>query len=206
MGIFEKILVWFLENLINIALVIVGATAFITYILENKRKVKTAATLIVKQIDEIEKAVNILRTAKSLDDNTIFRSKQIIAENYWYQYRHLLLRKMKYSQIIKIEEFYSQVEEIEKCRAFIVNESIATVNSKNLVYQLKVSEEIIKTGAFYQNVSPLTQYYNTGASFLSNIPREYLDELLRVYEKIVDTNDGIEAYSRLKKISYFKGC
>ena len=95
MEIFEKILAWFLENLINIALVIVGATAFITYILENKRKVKTAATLIVKQIDEIENAVKGLATSEQINGAVIYKSKQILSENYWQKYRHLFLDKLK---------------------------------------------------------------------------------------------------------------
>ena len=73
----------------------------------------------------------------------------------------------------------------------------------NLIYHLKLSEEIIEKGRFDQINSPLQTFYNTGTTFQSNLPRIYLEELLRSYEKLLDTNEGLEAYRKLKKISYF---
>ena len=200
---FEKAFAWILANLIDIALVIVGATAFFTYLLENRRKIKTASTLIIKQIDEIETVVKEIKATPARNDEVIYKSKQVIARNYWHEYRHLLLRKLKYSEFIAIEKFYSKAEELEKSRAFLSNESIASVNNKNLVYHLKLSEEIIEKGRFDQINSPLQTFYNTGTTFQSNLPRIYLEELLRSYEKLLDTNEGMEAYRKLKKISYF---
>ena len=60
------------------------------------------------------------------------------------------------------------------------------------------------TNVFNKINSPLITYYNTGESFLSNLPMAYLTEILRTYEKIVDSNNGINAYEKLKNISYLK--
>ena len=201
---FEKLFAWILANLIDIAFVIVGASAFFTYLLENRRKIKTASTLIIKQIDEIETVVKEMKATPTLSDGVIYKSKQVITRNYWQDQRHLLLRKLKHSEFIAIEKFYSKAEEIEKSRVFLANESIASVNNKNLVYHLKLSEEIINTGTFNPINSPLNTFYNTGTTFQSNLPRIYLEELLRSYEKLLDTHEGVEAYRKLKKISYFK--
>lgn len=200
---FVKTLIsWIWENILDIALVLVGAAAFFTYIWENHRKMKTAATMVLAQIDEIEEAVKLLKTSKELNDIVVYKSKQIISENYWHKYKHLLLRKLKPTQINKIDMLYSQAEDIEKSRLFICNEVVATVNNKNLVYQLNVAAEIINTGKFDDQTSAMKKYYDCGATFSSGAPREYFNDLLRTYEKLSDTPDGIEAYKKLKKISY----
>ena len=200
---FEKIFAWILENLIDIALVIVGASAFVTYLLENRRKIKTASTSIIKQIDEIETVVKEMKATPIISDAVIYKSKQVIARNYWHDYRHLLLRKLKHSEFIAIENFYAKAEEIEKSRAFLLNEAFESVNNKNLIYHLKLSEEIINTSTFDKINSPLQTFSITETTFQSNLPRIYLEELLRSYEKLLDTNEGMEAYRKLKKISYF---
>lgn len=200
--IFKEILLWIWENIFNIALVLVGCAAFVTYIWENHRKMKTAATVVLNQIDEIEEAVKLLKTSKTLNDVVVYKSKQIISKNYWHKYKHLLLRKLKPNQIHKIDKIYSQAEDIEKSRLFICNELLATVNNKNLVYQLNVASEIINMGGFDSQKSAMKKYYDCGATFSSGAPREYFDDLLRTYEKLSDTPDGIEAYKKLKKISY----
>ena len=202
MEIIKTIFSWIWENIFDIALVLVGCAAFVTYVWENNRKMKTAATVVLNQIDEIEEVVRVLKTSIPVDDVAIYKSKQIISENCWYKYKHLLLRKQKPSQIHKIDKLYSQAEDIEKSRLFICNELMATVNNKNLVYQLNVAAEIINTGKFDNQASAMKKYYDCGATFSSGAPREYFDDLLRTYEKLSDTPDGIEAHKKLKKLSY----
>ena len=51
MEIVKTILSWLWENIFDIALVIVGASAFITYLLQVRNERKTAAALIIEQID-----------------------------------------------------------------------------------------------------------------------------------------------------------
>ena len=121
---------WIGKNILDIALVFVGASAFITYKLQVKKEQKTAATLVVKQIQDIESIIKPLKSAKQLNGEMIYRCKQIITKNYWNEYRHFLLKDMKDSYLSKIEEFYSNAEELEKSRASICNELSNTFNNK----------------------------------------------------------------------------
>ena len=54
MEILKVVFSWIGENILDIALVVVGASAFITYILQTKNERKTAAALIIEQINSTE--------------------------------------------------------------------------------------------------------------------------------------------------------
>ena len=90
---------WIGENILDIALVVVGASAFITYVLQAKAERKTAAALIVEQIDSIEKIVEDLKDTylhnnQRLDDNTVYLSRQISYDGAWSKYKHLMIKKL----------------------------------------------------------------------------------------------------------------
>ncbi|MBR2335368.1 MAG: hypothetical protein IKA62_03995 [Clostridia bacterium] len=195
---------WLRVNWLDVSLIIVGASAFFTYYCEIKRKRKTAATIIINQIKEIDEAILQLQKAEALNTTVIYKSKAIMSENYWTKYRHLLIRKLSPVQISTIEVFYSQAEEIEKSRLSVCNEILATFNNKELVYQLKVAEEIINTGGFAGKKSPLYEYYKSRATYISKLPMSYLTDNLRTFRRLVDTPDGIDIYKKLKKLSYLK--
>lgn len=189
---------WIGKNILDIALVFVGASAFITYKLQVKKEQKTAATLVVKQIQDIESIIKPLKSAKQLNGEMIYRCKQIITKNYWNEYRHFLLKDMKDSYLSKIEEFYSNAEELEKSRASICNELSNTFNNKELVFQLKIAEEIISSGKYDCENSPMETYYKCKSTFLSGLPFEYMESNLRQFENLSET----EAYRSLRKLSY----
>lgn len=45
------------ENLLDILLVIVGASVFVIYFLQERRKLSEAASLIIMQIEELQKNI-----------------------------------------------------------------------------------------------------------------------------------------------------
>lgn len=200
----KTICCWLCVNWLDVLLVIVGTSAFVTYYCEIKRERKAAATIILNQLDGIDKAVLQLKKEKQLGTIAVYKSKTIVSENYWNKYRHLLIRKLSPIQILRIENFYSQAEEIEKSRVSVLNEIASTFDNKELVYQLKVAEEFINTGDFAGEKSPLDKYYQSRATYISKLPMSYLTDNLRTFERLVETPEGIETYKKLKKLSYLK--
>ena len=112
MEILKVVFSWIGENILDIALVVVGASAFITYILQTKNERKTAAALIVEQIDSIEKIVEDLKDTylhnnQRLDDNTVYLSRQISYDGAWDTYKHLMIKKLSNSEFELLQKFFN---------------------------------------------------------------------------------------------------
>ena len=141
MEILKVVFSWIGENILDIALVVVGASAFITYILQTKNERKTAAALIVEQIDSIEKIVEDLKDTylhnnQRLDDNTVYLSRQISYDGAWDTYKHLMIKKLSNSEFELLQKFFNSAYQIEKTKSDIVHCFKIGWNHKSLVYQL----------------------------------------------------------------------
>ena len=77
----------FINNWSNLGLIIVGTFALVVYILQKRDQIKTAATLLKSQIDDIERIVKDLRNYDRLENATIYNLPVILPANYWEEYR-----------------------------------------------------------------------------------------------------------------------
>ena len=85
---------FFIENWVNLALIIVGLSAVWIYKAQEKGKLRDAASLIVLQIDELQKRVPELQsyiTDKGLNSAAFYESLPLIDVNYWNKYKHLFI-------------------------------------------------------------------------------------------------------------------
>lgn len=187
-----------LSLIINFLVMIAGFSAIIIYKLQQNDKKRTAATLIITQIDFIENNIKLLKEADRIDEVFLFKTKRILEHNYWAENRHLLSKKLGTNNIRIIENFYSQVEEIEKSREIICNEMIKTWENKELVYQSKLATEIMENQNFDIKKSRLSVFESYGTAFSARLPKEHLFKTLDNFNYI----SGTIAYDLLRKFSY----
>jgi len=207
MEVIKAILVWTWENIFDIALVAVGASAFITYFLQQKNQRKAAATLILDQIDSIEKTVHNLKEEyhhndKTLDDDSVYLANEIAYKGAWDEYRYLMVKKLSQSELTLIQRFFESAYQIEKARADIVYCFKLGWNNKSQVTYLKYGQFMDPTyNAPGQDPNALMNQFleNTVSthSFTPKIAYRALYAELDNYSKL----SGTTAYEKLQKIS-----
>lgn len=111
----NSILKFISENWINLLLVVVGSFALVTYILQMRKKEIEAASLIVLQIDDLEKRLREFSSyivEKRVDFTAFYESIPLMGENYWDKYKHYFIRKMDYKSFSNINLFFDLASEI----------------------------------------------------------------------------------------------
>lgn len=84
-------------NWLNILLVVVGASAFFIYWAQERRKVSEAASLIVMQVEDLQKRIREIGsyiTEGILNDTAFYESQMLYKTDYWNQYKHYFIRKL----------------------------------------------------------------------------------------------------------------
>ncbi|OUP23424.1 hypothetical protein [Gemmiger sp. An194] len=102
-------------NWLNILLVVVGASAFFVYWAQERRKISEAASLIIMQIEDLQKRIREIGSYISegiLNDSAFYESQILFKTDYWNQYKHYFIRKLDSFSFNTIDEFYNCATEI----------------------------------------------------------------------------------------------
>ena len=110
----------FIRDWADVFLIAVGLSAMIVYIFQKRDKKRSAATLILGQIDSIEEKIGILKNGHQLNNVVVYHSKTIISENTWEKYKHLFAKELSQSEHRMIQNFFDKAEQLERTRADIV--------------------------------------------------------------------------------------
>lgn len=103
------------KNWIDILLVIVGASAFIIYWVQERRKISEAASLIVLQVEELQTSIAEVGSYISegkLNDGAFYESQMLFKTDYWDKHKHYFVRKMDSFSFRMFDEFYNCASEI----------------------------------------------------------------------------------------------
>ena len=103
------------KNWLNILLVVVGASAFFIYWVQERRKVSEAASLIVMQVEDLQKRIREIGSYISegiLNDTAFYESQILFKTDYWNQYKHYFIRKLDSFSFNTFDEFYNCATEI----------------------------------------------------------------------------------------------
>lgn len=195
-----------IETISNIFVIIGVAWAFIEYRMQKINELKSAFTIIVNQIDNIEDKINFLlmkKAEKDMTNNVIFRCLPIVTNNEWNLNKHIIVKKLNSTDIKILDDFYSTVEQIESSREALERmlkkgwESKATITQEVLSELLKdphiTPEEAEKNYKFYR-------YDNLNYIYTPKVPLDIIIESLEVYKPISHS----VTYCKLKKYSYNK--
>jgi len=112
------------SNWVNLLLIIVGLSAIVIYILQERRKIIDAASLIVLQIDDLQVRLQEIASYvidRQLNATAFYESLPLIEDNYWSQYKHLFVRKMDATSFSSLNRLYNYVSVIQEQQALMKN-------------------------------------------------------------------------------------
>ena len=187
-----------LSLVFNGIVAVTSFSALFSYVVGKIERKRTAATLVVTQIDSIESSIRELKNSTNLTETEVYQSNPLLSMNCWAENRHLLSNALGYSNVRLIEEFFSNAEEVEKVRAEICHEVMKTWEHKELVYQYMLAQEIMKSDSFNIHASKITAFDKCGIAFSAKLPKTLLEHHLANFSFI----SGSVAYSKLRKLSY----
>lgn len=199
---------WILSNIFNILLVAVGASAFAVYFLEQRKIKKVAATIIIEQINSIEKTVSLLKDDRAFGNIALYCSNKIIDQNVWEQYRHLFVKKLSSAEYDCIQNFFESAEQIEHARMDII--SMLTNAWTNKSYFLhNAASAYVKDGKsnsmsakqIEQEVQSFSDVYSP--LDLVFVPDIVINAILRRLKNFRFLS-GTTAYKKIHKMSYNK--
>lgn len=198
---------------INFLVMIAGFSAIIIYVKQQREKKKTAATLILNQIDEIECTIEKLKdlyihsSEKIISDESIYLSRAIPADGAWNDYNHIVLKDLSQNEIQLLNQFFDNAYRVEKARADLIYSFKLNWNNKSLITQLM-------NGKFYDPTFIIPQDWNITSTDLVNrfieannaqsfMPKIAFDLFYSEIQNYVHIN-GTTVYEKLHKISYRK--
>lgn len=112
------------SNWSDILLIIVGAFALLTYILQERKRVIEAASLVLQQIDELQERIKEIQSYivnGQLNETAFYESQILFSENHWEHYRHYFVRKMDAKSYRTLNSLYGCASEIQDQQQLMKN-------------------------------------------------------------------------------------
>ncbi|MFR7987754.1 MAG: hypothetical protein ACLU41_05645 [Anaerotignum lactatifermentans] len=199
-----KYIITFVNQWANVFLILVGCSALIVFFFEKRDKARIAATLVKGEIDTIEKNISILKDDHQLGNISVYHSKQIIGENQWGNYKHILVKYLSKSELESIDRFFDNAEQIERARTDIIHSLNNAWEHASLVEHYVVglyvkdnldnNELIQKIQLFVNQYEPLDIVFTPKISISALM--KYLDNFSML--------SGTTGYHKIQKMSYEK--
>ena len=187
---------------IDLLIALGGLSAFVVYFKQKRDSVRSAATLIIAQIDYIEKNVLTLKENPHINNVEVYKSKIIIKENMWEQHKQLFVKKLSSSEYEKLQQFFDSAEQIERIRKDIIG-TMATAWRDKSSTEHNMAAKIIETGTeeFLNEIVEFGRKYRPlDLVFTPDIAIESLITNLKNFYVV----SGTTAYQKIQKISYNK--
>ncbi|MDD6143011.1 MAG: hypothetical protein PUD16_05910 [bacterium] len=102
-------------NWIDLLLIFVGASALLIYWLQERRKISDAASLIVTQVEELQKSIREIGSYivdKKLNEGAFYESQTLYKTDYWNQYKHYFIKRIDAYSFNIFDEFYNCASEV----------------------------------------------------------------------------------------------
>ena len=111
-------------NWVNILLIVVGTFALLIYVLQERRKVTEAASLVILQIDELQDRIKEIQSFivdRQLNETAFYESQILFGEDYWNRYKHYFVRKMDVKSYRTLNSLYDCASEIQDQQQLMKN-------------------------------------------------------------------------------------
>lgn len=112
------------SNWANLLLILVGTFAVIIYFLQERRKSIDAASLIILQIDDLQKRLQEISSYvinQQLNSTAFYESLPLIEDDYWGKYKHLFVKQMDATSFSSLNKFYDYVSVIQEQQELMKN-------------------------------------------------------------------------------------
>ena len=150
----NEIIIFFAKNWLDILLVVVGASAFIIYWLQRRRKASEAASLIILQVEDLQKRIAEIGSFivnGELNDGAFYESQMLFKTDYWNEYKHYFVRKIDAFSFSTFDEFYNCASEIleqqqlmknlQKNSLFLTQQMIMQMETNAAIQSLSLCEK-----------------------------------------------------------------
>ena len=114
---------WF-ANWVNVLLIVVGGSAIVLYVVQERKRKTEAASLLVLQIDELIdriREISTYITDGQLNATAFYESLPLFEENYWNKYKHLFVKNMDAAEYSTLNTFYNYASEIQEQHQLMKN-------------------------------------------------------------------------------------
>lgn len=164
------------KNWVNLLLIVVGAFALLIYILQERRKITEAASLVILQMDELQERIKEIQSYIAngqLNETAFYESRTLFVDDYWNRYKHYFVRKMDNKSYRTINTLYDCATEIQdqqqlmkhmqKNLFFLTQQVLANLETTYIISELNNSmqfpvdlQQIVKalTQTMPQNLEP----------------------------------------------------
>ena len=184
--------------LIDLLLVIVGLSATVVYCAQKRAELLSAGTLIIGQIDLVEKNVSVLKNDHQLNNVAVYNSKPIIKENMWEKYKHLFAKRLDGSEYEIVQQFFDHAEQLERARLDIVFTMTNGWKDKSSI-EHQVVAQMIRDKLSVEEVEWFRGAYRPlDLVFTADVIINSLTKSLSNFSPLT----GTTAYSKIKKKSY----
>lgn len=194
-----------MKNWSDLLLTLVGLSAFAVYYVEKHDRMRTAATLVISQIDEIDEQISTLKHEPQLNEIIIYNAKTILTQNIWEQYKHLFTKVLDTSEYNRVQTYYDNAERVERVRGEIVDMIETAWHDKSSVISQTIAELI---GKYKDNPEKLDQEITIFKEYFRKVNTGFTADV-SIQSLIVGLNNyyplnGTTAYKKLKKYSFNK--
>lgn len=166
-----------------------------------KKELKNAATILLLQIDDIERNIEYIMSEGIingvLQEAPMHYSTIIYDENQWNKYSHLIVGVITQENYEKIDTFFKVAYRIREQQIYIKQKIQQSIDSKVWHYYNAAYTQVGNNDNPIQNIKTIHQRYNN-TSVPSFIQLEFaigLEKALKQYYRLSDGN----AYKELKK-------
>lgn len=191
----------------NLLLVAVGFSAFAVYQWQKRDQCRTAATLVLGEIDLVEKRISNLTNEGQLNNISIYYSQSVLTENLWDNYKHLLIKRLSASEVELVSHFFENAQRIETARSDILESIRNDWNHASLVEHyfagMLTNVYLRKSKADKLNEDIETFKDVFGAlelTLTSNLSIRLLNKYLDNFSVL----SGTTAYEKIQKLSFAK--
>lgn len=198
------------ENWLNLLLVLVGLSAFVTYFWQKRDSKRAAATLLKSQIDSVEKSILQLKNDHDLGNQSVYNSGKILSENLWEKYKHLFVKELSQSEIDLIQRFFDNAEQIERTRADITKSMMLSweqhgAMQHNLACNL-IEKNILSGNLELSDTKARPEGWNDFEKRLDRVDFGYTPDLvikflIKALDNFVNLT-GTTAYEKIRKLSF----
>lgn len=184
--------------------IVVGASAFYIYWAQERRKVSEAASLIVMQVEDLQKRIREIGSYISegnLNDTAFYESQILFKTDYWNQYKHYFIRKLDSFSFNTLDEFYN-------CAAEILEQQELMKNlQKNFFFYTQQTIMQMEENAILQALNSCSQNPVDANEVVKGLVARYTPVQIRIsIENALKKLNaisiiGCEGYTKMKKIS-----
>lgn len=178
----------------------VGLSAFVVYFFEKRDRLRIAATLVLGQIDSVEKHISALKNEPQLGNIAVYHTQIIIKDNLWEQYKHLFVKLLNSSEYELIQAFYDNAEKLERSRIEIIGTITSAWRDKSTVEHQVIADIIRKAPENWEakSIDFQSKFRPLDIVFTPDIAINALTKSIANFYPV----SGTTAYQKIQKKSY----